>query len=414
MRIFGILFFLGCSFSCLREEPSIPGKEPSGPTWRPILQEALLATASAALPDVSPDQHRESLDLLDGSGSTGTVARLARRAIQDWPSQEQDARLLKVLEDPLAPVVLRLRAAELLSKASGDGVEPRLVLRLKYEKDYTTSLWIASTLLAKENNSGLSVVHAVLANEEAPTYSRELAAALLRLLPENKDKIGFSNQWQQLLNLEERWATRRTNTRPSSEAQVAEIWRMIQRLSSQPLRPVDDARFVLSRMACGAVVSPLLQVCVDENQYVREHALQTLAWIGYPVGNWCRQQNVDVLAFLKPLMQDVSLQPRVLAALSVAAPEVAAPIALASLREGNYSTRSAAADALLRCAPSSSFAAIAKAATLHSLAPEGAWSLHLLFANTEFAREPGPDPGKGERDRRQQWLELRRKRHDGK
>lgn len=93
--------------------------------------------------------------------------------------------------------------------------------------------------------------------------------------------------------------------------------------------------------------------------------------------------------------------------MAVAGGDPAAQVALVWLQDGDYATRSAAADALLRCAPSPMFAAIAKVAQTQVLAPEGAWSLHLLLQETEYALEPGPDPGQGERQRRQHWLDLR-------
>jgi HEAT repeat protein len=389
-----------------------PPARPALPAdWlRPVLDERLVTAEGRGLPTTTVLAPAELLDLLDGVRAGGRVARMAERELADQEPRQLAADLLALVEDRLAEPAVKVLAYDHLAGMGMPAVLPRLVLRLKYEKDWFANAFLAAALLAEENGAGLEAVRTVLATEDADAASRAAAAAVLPGLPGLPPDADFEAQWQRLLTAQQDWELGRLLAGSAEHLEdpdlEAEVWRMIARLRSQPLRPVDDARFVLSRMRCGQVVPPLLEAAHDTDAYVREHAYQTLAWIGYPVGVWARRSGFDYLADFELALRDAPVRLRVLDALGGSGLEEAAGLVLPWLSDGDYAERSAAADALLRCAGPGVLPQVTAALAGDGLSPEARYALELLRADLDPAAPAAAAPAglaSGEQARRDRW-----------
>ncbi len=393
---------------------------PPPPPHRAVIDEHLSAAKGHGLPNCSAEEAAEVGELLDATQVGGHLGAMARRDLASREDPELCAALLTLLETHGTPTSRREQAYALLRKRALPAAVPRLILRLKYEKDWSANATLAATLLRFGNGAGLIALHNVLATESAPAAARSAAAAVLPELPGASTDMGFPALWQQLLSVEGTW--NRNHLLPGWKAEQggpeleAEVWRMIARLRSQPLRPVDDARYVLSRMRCGVVVPALLEAGFDTDPYAREHAFQTLGWIGYPVGRWARRSGFPYLERLRPALGDPVIRLRVLEALAAAGNDEAALLALPWLERGNRDETTEAANTLLRCASSALFPVARRVLAAATLSPEARWSLLLLLHDGESGPSPTPPPGlaDGERIRRLAWARARARRPGGK
>ncbi|RMH02523.1 MAG: hypothetical protein D6702_08715 [Planctomycetota bacterium] len=400
-------------------EPAPPPPESLPADWLgPRVEAALAATAADALPEEPAFDRRELIDLLEAANAGGRLAARAERRLAEAPVPALVADLLSVVEDRLSSPAERILAYDRLDRIDLPAMIPRLVLRLKYEKDWFANTFLAAALLRQGNGAGLEALRTILADEEADERARAAAAAVLRGLPGADPDGDFAADWEHLLRLHRSWQLERRlgpdgPEAPDDRGLRAEVWRMIARLRSQPLRPVDDARFVLSRMRCGAVVPALLEAARDESLYVREGALQTLSWIGYPVGHWAERSGADLLSFFRTALRDRRARLRVLEALGATGSAQAAELALPWLLAGTRDERTAAADALLRCAGPGLGERLPRPEPGPAWSPEARWSLALLRAELDpTAPPPTPPPGlaSGEQERRRRWAAARARR----
>ncbi len=408
--------------SCAPPEEAPAASQPSLPAdWLgPVLDQRLVEIEGRGLPLQVELEAAELIDLLDGIQAGGRVGRMAERELADRPPLQLAADLLAIAEDRLALPEAKVLAYDRLSRMELPAMLPRLALRLKYEKDWFANAFLASALLQRGNASGLDAVRNVLATEEADPQARAAAAAVLPALPGLADDAGFEQQWERLLALQQRWELERLLEDAAEgfdDADLqAEVWRMIARLRSQPLRPVDDARFSLRRLRCGIVVPPLLEAARDQDLYVREHAYQTLSWIGYPVGHWVRRSGFDYLGHFQTALLDAPARLRVLEALGAAGFPEAGPMILHWLVGGSFEERSAAADALLRCAGPEllpELLPLLAPGASAPLGPEARYALELLRAELDPAAPAAvvpPGLADGERDRRDRWAAERARR----
>ena len=322
-----------------------------------------------------------------------------------------------------APDTLRFSAYQALlfhTKTPQPATVPRLVLRLKYEKHLESNLLITELLLRHGNGAGLDALHTILADESLAEDLRFKASALLAAVPGVDANQDFPSQWASFLEVLRRWHERRSLL-ASDEALgtdldshlAVEIGRMIAQFRSQPLRPVDDARFVMTRLKAQHSVPALVEAAFDSDAYIREHALQSLAWMGYPVGHWRRSAGFPYLERLAPLLDHPAMRPRTLEALAAdGGPEAAALIAPHTLA-GSPDTRTAACDGLLQTADLDQVSLAREAAKQPFLSPEARLSLHLLIALTDTLPPAAPSASEipeGERQRRTQWAEQRKRR----
>ncbi|MCY2961480.1 MAG: HEAT repeat domain-containing protein [Planctomycetota bacterium] len=166
---------------------------------------------------------------------------------------------------------LRAQCAWQIRMAGRDEAVPRLVLRLKYEADSATVIWIADALASFGNLSGLEGLR-VLRDTAADGAVRAAAAERLAALAGERgfaDGDALYGAWWRGEPLAGPAARE-----PSPEL-LREAWDRIGRLAEWDLRRVDDARFVLVRL--DAWVVPMLTAALrDADVYTRVHAAQCL------------------------------------------------------------------------------------------------------------------------------------------
>jgi len=418
-----------CLTACGRSVAPTPNVADSypPPEWQPVLTQRLAEFQDEGLPPLDEADTLDIQDLLLLSQENGRNGSRARQGLADLAPELVTAACLTLVETHNMDLETRLAAYAWMRGHAPIAVLPRLSLRLKYEKDWPANVDIARTLLHYGSGAGLDALIAILQAEsggERIELARFLAMEALAELPtaDSTKRDGFEANWQHLLALQSQWARWRRLPAADNVANSptdlaprplrAEMWRMAARLRSQPLRPVDDARFVFVRLPRSAFPL-LLETTRDQDRYVREHALQTLEWIGHPVGRWAQEHPELVLPPLLALRGDPLLRPRLFGALGAMGLPELAPEILPWLRDGNLEESTAAADALLRCADQSSLRALqaAQASLQEQFSPEARYSLELLLAQLEeqdieqLTVPPELDPSEAER--RRQWALAR-------
>ena len=172
--------------------------------------------------------------------------------------------------------------ASLADTPGADRVIPRLLRRLKYERDPEALVWVSSTLAAFGNYAGTDLLYqttARAAGDPAGDAARNQLAALLQ-------------RAQAELELEEvpdtaavlaAWKAGRLS-RPASAASdglLGELWMLLADLSGEhfQLRGVDDARHTLALLGPWAAAEFALAL-EDDDEYVRLHTTQVLERMG--------------------------------------------------------------------------------------------------------------------------------------
>ena len=416
------------SFGCGNE----PEAQVTGPTYpvfeaAPQLSNALARTADQALPEVDPATIEEVEGLLEAAALGGRLGHSATGQLNDLEGKLRTAALLAIVEDLHAEVGARRSAYAWLRDSGTPGLVPRLTLRLKYETDLWSAVCLGDTLLRHGNGSGLDAVAGVLereASDAAEESARSYAATVIPQLPAAEGwnaGADFAADWQHLSEVRGLWARERRLSANEEQVEVfhpeveAEILRMATRLASQPLRPVDDARFVLTRQR-GAVIPLLFELANDEDRYVREHALQTLSWMGPPVHSWCDARDFDYVTQLTHYLGEASLRPRALEALGAGRMASAMPHLIHWLQHGRREEAAAAADALLRSADASILPQLRTwlaDGPPHHVPAEGSYSLYTLWftlepeLESEYPIEVFEGLPEGERKRRERWASER-------
>ncbi|MCB9916745.1 MAG: HEAT repeat domain-containing protein [Planctomycetes bacterium] len=289
-------------------EPAAP---PASFAHRPVLAEGL-ARARAAVPaDPEPGAALEEghvsglVEMLAnstgrmrevpleeigalGDAATAELAVLAHRADYEAPERLAAVELLAKLGTPRACEQLmqlvekapeswmRAQAAWRLGQTDADWLVPRMLLRMKYETDNDTVVWLADSLATFGNYDGLRVLWS-FANEGATDELRATARARLDDIARRAGVASAEQHWELWNVADPEGVLQRT---PSARL-VLEAWKAIDQLSGEhfQLRGVDDARFQLSRM--GAWVVPLLcEALHDDDVYVRVHGAQCLERMG--------------------------------------------------------------------------------------------------------------------------------------
>lgn len=182
-------------------------------------------------------------------------------------------RLLERIENSTQPW-MRSWCAYHLAQTSQDHVLPRLLLRLKYEKDHEAYCWIAVALANLNNLTGLEGLIDLANRSGTPAQAsaqRELQALSERLQLEPAQVL---SQWHSLE------ATRLPQHTPS-DALRARIWEWVSQLSGEhfQLRGVDDALYILERLGPWAALE-ISAALGDEDIYVRLHVAQALERMG--------------------------------------------------------------------------------------------------------------------------------------
>jgi len=410
---------LACSILCAcGNSGTAQTTEIAPPTWTAVVQKHLNSFAADGLPSITSEQQDEILDLLDLALSSDKGRRQANQVLAAAEADWVTAVMLSLVEGRDAEAELKAEAYAWLGHHGVEAMVPRLTLRLKYEKDWSANVDITTGLLRFGCGAGLSPLIIILQTEEGVNHldqARWSALAALRNLPPAPGWTpgeNFDADWRRLIEVEQIW--RFSHVLPGfedlaapSRSYRAEIWKTLAKFRSQPLRPVDDARFVLIRQATWAFAS-IVETTYDEVQYVREHALQTLAWIGAPVGAWAIRTNFDLEARLSPLLGDKRLRGRALEAMGASGLDVMQDVILPWLSKGNLEESTAAADALLRCANRDVLRSIETLLqNTPLLSPEGRYALECLQHawNADYVVQipDGIDPS--EVARRNRWAQ---------
>lgn len=266
-----------------RVEPLPAAPEPSAE------QRSIAAGSVSVLAGGASDFRSVALDDLRGVGPAAVP--VLREILLD-PARLAEERAaaaegLGALDDPIADEVLvqalekapepwlRAQAAWRLASTRSDHLLPRLILRLKYEKDAETVIWLAATLARLGSFAGLDGL-CVLRDGAATEELRATSAARLAEIVEETgaaDAEELVRDWKSGA-LETRLAA----AKPSERLRL-EAWRLIAGLSAWNLRGVDDNRFALSHLGAW-VAAPLAAALHDADVYTRVHAAQCLERMG--------------------------------------------------------------------------------------------------------------------------------------
>lgn len=225
-----------------------------------------------------------------GDGATPILASIAANTEHDGNERMAAVELLAKLATPLATEhILQLAEKSLESWMraqaiwrlgeieAADWVIPRLLHRFKYEKDEETAIWLASTLAAHGNYSGLEALWR-LQGEATTEEVRARAAERLQTLATEAGAESVEALWQLWYAADPERLLHRESPSPRL---VREVWRQIEQLGGEhfQLRGVDESRFILSRMGAWATV-PLCSALHDPDRYVRLHTAQCLERMG--------------------------------------------------------------------------------------------------------------------------------------
>ncbi len=403
------------------QRPSAPRQIPSGPApaWQKVLSQKLQEYAEEQLPTLSADEMEEVLDILDLSLSGATGHRQAAHRWTEYEPAWLTAAMLQIVEGRSADAKLKRAAYAWLQEHGTEAMLPRLTLRLKYEKDWVANVDIAIGLWRWGSGAGLFPLITILRTEEGVAELEQARWAAVQAIQQLPPAPGwepgrsFDEDWQHLLDIAQSWDQHHFfpgySDQQPSRAVRASLWKILSQFRSQPLRPVDDARYICVRSPSWAF-SALCQLCRDENRYVREHALQSLAWIGAPVGDWAVRTHFDLRTHYAPLLADARLRARVLEAMGASSLATMQDDILPWLEAEDLEWSTAAADALLRCSDAQILRPIqAFLATQPILSSEGKYSLELLWQALDPSHKASvpPNLSASEQTRREEWLAAR-------
>ncbi|MFQ5749591.1 MAG: HEAT repeat domain-containing protein [Planctomycetota bacterium] len=423
---FLLLALLAGGISCSGKK-NPPAARIQVPHFRDVVATHILEGTGRGIGELPVTRRSTFRQLLDASAVGGEIGKRASRDLREAPPLDLSSVFLGLVEDRSTEVRLRRLAYGWLREAGPPAIVPRLILRLKYEKDWPSNVTVALALLQRGNGAGLEALQNILASDKDDPLVQQArsaaAQALLSLPPREGWTPGaeFQADWKRLLEVEVLWLRERRLAADGPEPVLdrdteAEVWRFLAHFDSQPLRPVDDARYVLSRMG-GRVVPELIAALSDKSAYVREHSLQTLTWMGYAVGAWARRTGFDILGPLTLASNVARTRARALEAMGAAGLPEAANTILPWLSHGNREETTAAADALLRCGGKECLKPVRKALSKpEDLSDEAHYSLSILLSilnGKAPPAQPRPALSPSEKERRDRWAQERRMRTAG-
>lgn len=300
-----LLALLACgvpSTSCSRADAGKGGPAlPALPSLqlKPLLDE--LKQLAARAPAPREEQLHEANELAEIAvqlvdADERTAAR-AEKALLEHPAAVAALDAFLVHEQP--PV--RRRAAWLLGRTGQPIAIFPLLFRLKYETDAETVYWIAWSLFVHGNDHGIGWLLAGMDVEAtaqaAGTVAIEVCRALSLPLAEQPT---YDELRAHLRPIDERWRATGIGSHPEAKAPArVDVDALCARhlitteggtavgsstpgaVGMIPLRPIDEARYVLTRT--GQLALPLLERTLQAAEpYLRTMALQVLTQIGQP------------------------------------------------------------------------------------------------------------------------------------
>ncbi|HEX5054271.1 MAG TPA: HEAT repeat domain-containing protein [Planctomycetota bacterium] len=269
----------GCGGGHESAAPALPDLPPL--QLRPFLP--ALKELAASLPQPDEAEQREVKEL--GEVALHLVEADPRTASRAERALLEHAFAWWVLEPALQheQVTVRRRAAWLCGQSGRSVLQLPLLLRLKYELDPETVLWVADALQRLGNDTGLAWLDAAMnqqgtaqqAGTMAIDVCRERGLALA-------DPPTYAELQGRLRELSAAWRERGEGSRvvaPAKGQLEARFAAHLITTENYPLRPIDDARYVLTR--CGRLAVPLLiRTLAASEPYLRTMALQVLAELG--------------------------------------------------------------------------------------------------------------------------------------
>ena len=267
-------------------DPAPPA--PQGPTMPPpqlavFLPE--LEQLQAAMPVPDEKTQRELNELAEVTlGLVAADQRImsrAERALKEHP----DAWF--VLEPALThdDAAVRQRAAWLCGQTTQTVLQLPLLLRLKYESDATTVVWVADALQRLGNDTGLAWLDAAMTAEATAQTAGQLAIEICKERGiELAQSPTYAELQQHMQAIGEAWRQtgvggRPDVTPPSGPQLDARIATHLATTQSTLLRPIDDAKFIMTRG--GRLALPILERTVTASEvYLRSVGLEILARLG--------------------------------------------------------------------------------------------------------------------------------------
>jgi hypothetical protein len=242
----------------------------------------LKAKAATLPPPPDAAKQRELRELLDlyvapESADARMIAK-AERTLVATPGTLALVEAAFVATDP----AVRSRLAYLCGKL-GPVAQLPLLLRLKYENHPQAVLWVASALAACGNEAGLLWLADATTRADSAELAGQLALESLRALGVAlPDQPSWDELRTALRTRSDAWRKQggRGVQDPEQLALIeARIAAHLVATEGKPLRPVDEARFALTRI--GVLALPQLRdVLRAEEPYLRTMALQVLAGLG--------------------------------------------------------------------------------------------------------------------------------------
>ena len=182
-------------------------------------------------------------------------------------------------------IAVRRRAAWLCGRSGQTVLQLPLLLRLKYELDPETVVWVADALLRLGNDTGLAWLDAAIGAEATAQRAGQLAVEALRARGAAlADEPTWADVQQALRERTAKWlATGEPSLpdvpKPEPVQLAARLATHLATTQGTQLRPVDDARYVLKR--AGRLGLPMLAEALGASEhYLRTMALQVLADLG--------------------------------------------------------------------------------------------------------------------------------------
>jgi len=371
-------------------------------------------TDASAWPEFGIERANEMIELFDMVELGGAIGQRAQRRVNRLGNNEIQHALLLIVETDKQNTALRRRAYTLLANRdwqSSNRFIPRLTLRLKYEKDWPSNIIIARALANVGSLAGLDAVQSILLNSSENEIddldlAKSLAAEFISEINSGHDD--FKDNWQHLQLLSDNWDSVHTfqGVKTDFNQQYQdELWHLVAQFRSQPLRPVDDARFVFIRLEQQSM-TVLAAAASDNNRYVRDHCLQTLTWMQASTQlayDFALEESLEILG------NDFYSSVRAIEYRGSLMAESQADFLWPFIENGNYEQRTAAADALLRCADYS-VARIDALLIDQSFSPEAQCSLLLLrdeLRGSEIVIPQISGLDQNELNRRLRWQQQR-------
>lgn len=326
--------------ACAADAREPRADQPTPPPLRlqPRIDELKALAAGHAVPSAATQKELRdlgdvALQLVDADERT---AMLSTRALCEH------AQAWWILEPALAHerVEVRRRAAWLCGQSQQTVLQLPLLLRLKYELDAETVVWIADALARLGNDTGLAWLDAAIGAEAT---AQAAGAAAVEALKARGAPLSASPTWDEiqkaLRQQHATWLQRGTTAlagapAPDAQQTTARLAAHLATTEGTQLRPVDDAKYVIRR--AGGLAVPLVTRILDASEpYLRTVALQVLADLGpvalpsapavmpllgdpltgsYAVRTLGEVGAKDALPFLRPLLASGDLELRAAAA----------------------------------------------------------------------------------------------------